>query len=347
MGEIVPFGKYKGQPAARLAADTDYCDWLTAQPWFASKYGNIYNIVISGGGEPQDSPEHNEMQARFLDDDWCLRLAALLTGRDLSEAAPVGELEASELYREFQACVTQQTTPASIRSRQFEAAGWDVTYQPVAGTVSARVASLASLPSCTCRCDHAECGEDSECNGGTGRPSSPLTETCGGYYCRHRHHDPRKNWASEDGHCTAGCPWGSGGAMRAAASDPDREQWHGRWSTKAGWLKYGIETGHGYGGDWLPHVYVELKPDLGDDYPAVLRQVTGYRCQFSDGPYRCVITRRHAFQHVTWDQVRQIYAASHVTLLAESELAAEPMSAAERALRAAGMLADPEEASTP
>jgi len=31
MTNIVPFGKYKGQPVDVLAADHAYCDWLTSQ----------------------------------------------------------------------------------------------------------------------------------------------------------------------------------------------------------------------------------------------------------------------------------------------------------------------------
>jgi Exodeoxyribonuclease X-like C-terminal len=74
-GEIVPFGKYKGQPVeAVLAADPGYCDWLTGQPWVRDRYVNVYNVLIAHG-EQQDSPEHNQMQARFLDDAWCLALA--------------------------------------------------------------------------------------------------------------------------------------------------------------------------------------------------------------------------------------------------------------------------------
>ena len=41
-GEVVLFGKYKGQPVEVMAADTDYCEWLAAQPWFSAKYRNIY-----------------------------------------------------------------------------------------------------------------------------------------------------------------------------------------------------------------------------------------------------------------------------------------------------------------
>lgn len=78
MTKIVPFGKYKGQPAEVMAADRDYCDWLMAQPWFAERFRDVYNIVINYGGEPEETPEHNALQARFLDEEFCNRLAALV-----------------------------------------------------------------------------------------------------------------------------------------------------------------------------------------------------------------------------------------------------------------------------
>src|SRR5215475_10974387 len=76
--EIVPFGKYKDQPAEALLADRDYCEWLLGQPWFRDRWPNVYQVIVNYGTEPQDSPEHNQMQAAFLDDAWCLALAARL-----------------------------------------------------------------------------------------------------------------------------------------------------------------------------------------------------------------------------------------------------------------------------
>lgn len=51
--EVVPFGKYKGQPVEVMAADTDYCEWLTGQKWFRGKYRNLYKALTNHGAEPQ------------------------------------------------------------------------------------------------------------------------------------------------------------------------------------------------------------------------------------------------------------------------------------------------------
>ena len=199
--EVVPFGKYKGQPAEVLLADREYCDWLGAQPWFRDRYPAVYQVIVNYGGEPQDSPEHNQMQVSFLDDSRCVRLARLLWPA-IVERYGLYDLEGKE--REFPA-------DAVVEWRTFESGGWDVAF-------------------------------------------------------------------------TAGSPY----------------------QTSA-------------------HVGVELKPDLGDDFPAVLRQVRNYPTG-DNWPrrQRCVVVRRHRFEQVTWDQVVAMFEASGVVLLHEADLEDTP-----------------------
>jgi hypothetical protein len=78
MTNIVPFGKYRGQPVEALAADRDYCDWLMGQAWFHERYGNVYTLIANNFAEPSETPEHNALQARFLDQDFCRRLLRAL-----------------------------------------------------------------------------------------------------------------------------------------------------------------------------------------------------------------------------------------------------------------------------
>lgn len=71
---IVPFGKYRGMPTDVMLQDASYTQWLLAQAWFRERYAPIYNIVIGGGTEATDTPEHNAMQVLFLDDAFCRAL---------------------------------------------------------------------------------------------------------------------------------------------------------------------------------------------------------------------------------------------------------------------------------
>jgi exodeoxyribonuclease X-like protein len=73
-GQVVPFGKYKGRDILEvLEADPGYLQWLAGQDWFRAKYISLHQTIINRGAEPEETPEHNALQVKFLDDDFCLR----------------------------------------------------------------------------------------------------------------------------------------------------------------------------------------------------------------------------------------------------------------------------------
>lgn len=192
--EIIPFGKYKGQPVEVLLADEGYRDWLMSQDWFRARFGNIYQTIINYGAEPQDTPEHNEMQAAFLDDALCNRLAMLLCQ---PQKWPIDQGMGTERFLEA-------LKHPQIEHRHFEAGGWDVIYA--------------------------------------------------------------LNWM--------------------------------QWSD----------------------IRLELKPELGDDFPTVLRLVQRYPISDYSASRRCVIARRASFERVTWQQVVAMFADSGIGLLRETEI---------------------------
>lgn len=63
---VVPFGKYAGQPVEVLQNDPNYCNWLLSQNWFREKYAQFNTLIINNFAKPEDTPEHNELQATFL-----------------------------------------------------------------------------------------------------------------------------------------------------------------------------------------------------------------------------------------------------------------------------------------
>jgi len=83
--EIIPFGKYKGQPLEAIKHDEQYLDWLSSQDWFREKYANIYQqIIVNNFTEPADTPDHNKMQSKFLNKDYCLKV--LIKPEDIKKA---------------------------------------------------------------------------------------------------------------------------------------------------------------------------------------------------------------------------------------------------------------------
>jgi|KBSMisStandDraft_5_1062788.scaffolds.fasta_scaffold42517_5 hypothetical protein len=73
--QLVPFGKYKGQPVEALAQDREYCEWLMGQDWFRTRFVGIHTLIVNHFGEPHETPEHNALQSRFLEDEWQRRFA--------------------------------------------------------------------------------------------------------------------------------------------------------------------------------------------------------------------------------------------------------------------------------
>jgi hypothetical protein len=279
-----------------LLADQDYRDWLMAQPWFRERWGNVYQTIINYGGEPQDSPEHNEMQVSFLEDAHCMQLARMLHPRlNFSEYAVTYSQLDKELHEQFQQHVRSTRKPARVAGREFEAGGWDVIYK-IAAPSSAL--ELTSLPPCQCGpCDHSNCSDRFTCKGGDWgclhdrHPKDRKLPTFAevNQSRSHVHHD-------RYAHCSDVCIW----------SDRQVSGWLLSWSARH-WL--GADT------NWIR---VELKPDLGDDFPTVLRQVNKY--DHRQGDRRCVIARRGGFERVTWEQVAQIFKASGIVLLHESDI---------------------------
>jgi hypothetical protein len=70
--DLVPFGKYAGQPVDALLADENYLQWLMAQPGamdlLQRRAPAVFNIIMVGAPQTDDTPEHNKLQAMFLEE---------------------------------------------------------------------------------------------------------------------------------------------------------------------------------------------------------------------------------------------------------------------------------------
>ena len=64
---VVPFGKYRGQPVEVMRADQAYFDWAYAQEGIRRQHPWIFNVQL---GEPSFTPEHNRYQVLFLEPDF-------------------------------------------------------------------------------------------------------------------------------------------------------------------------------------------------------------------------------------------------------------------------------------
>lgn len=78
--KVIPFGKYRGRDITEVAEDTQYFKWLSQQPWFSAQHNELYQLVINNFAEPDETPEHNALQARFLNNDFCIAFYACFCG---------------------------------------------------------------------------------------------------------------------------------------------------------------------------------------------------------------------------------------------------------------------------
>src|SRR5579863_4808679 len=78
---ILPFGKHKGKTVAELLAiDPQYADWVVAQGWVAQRFAELHAAILSRGAGADDTPEHNALQARFLDPLFRVATLSVLSG---------------------------------------------------------------------------------------------------------------------------------------------------------------------------------------------------------------------------------------------------------------------------
>lgn len=290
--EVVPFGKYRDQPVEVLLADRNYCQWALSQPGLREKYPDLFDIVLGVGGiRPEDTPEHNIMQMRFLDHREALRLAEpwLPAGAALREKWTRDA--ARDLTDRQRANLTAGDPRSEVDGLTFEAYGWDVI---VTARVSLPIAEVISDLSCECVCDPGRCPVRRAGSGqgntyvvapvSTDRPVHEWSE----------HFDHYRGVRLR--HCADGCP--------------------ATWED----TPYG-ELRHGRSG--RASVLVELKPIVGDDYPSILRDVIRKwrrSAHMVESSGILVLADRAEFTGVSLSQVKAYFATQSVRFMTTAEL---------------------------
>lgn len=87
---IVPFGKFKGRLIEEMLDNADFlswAQWALGQAGIRERYPAFCQVIINRGSEPEETPDHNAMQVKFLDDDYCLRFVRVCDICDIDEIA--------------------------------------------------------------------------------------------------------------------------------------------------------------------------------------------------------------------------------------------------------------------
>jgi|GEM_PF-6556206 len=104
--KLVNFGKYKNQPVEIMIEDTDYCNWFLTQTDMQNKYAWLYQI-IQNAIKAEDTPEHNALQMRFMDEDYCIKVGNYFF-----------ELNKEKLSKELQTIYTDYTKTETTTKKE-------------------------------------------------------------------------------------------------------------------------------------------------------------------------------------------------------------------------------------
>jgi hypothetical protein len=279
---LVPFGKYKGQPVEVLAQDKEYCEWLAGQDWFRTRFTAIHTLIINNFAAPHETPEHNALQARFLDADWCQQFA-LASGwkpdfhRALNDCFGLAQHYAKQVEREVTSA-ERDWAEAQAAAQRLKETDWNLRYR---ADVQQRLATVRATFE-------------------TVRDIESL---------RHR---------------LLGATWGFRARCEFEVQGVDVVL-HVCVATDAVFPHYYKQS---YGGhverfadarlDINESFAIECKPLVGDDYPAVLRQMKA-----TDAHHLLAGEVRSATVPVDW--VRKIFATAGITVLTVAEVAAQSL----------------------
>lgn len=90
--KVIPFGKYKDQPYEVLLADSSYALWLMGSMFakLQANYPALLAFLINRYGAPDRTPDHNRLQNHFLEPVFALKFA-LAAGTHLRRLLPALE----------------------------------------------------------------------------------------------------------------------------------------------------------------------------------------------------------------------------------------------------------------
>jgi hypothetical protein len=309
-GKLIPFGKYKDQPIEHIQTiDRPYLEWLLKQAWFRDRFPQQHQIVINYGGEPSETPEHNRLQARLLDEAFRIALANLFAA-DLVAKLRRGIIAAHEReQKDLNEAVTKANATVARHQESYEC---EKTHLPeyiaqLRADLNSGKSSRYFAPDLTHRIQDAEhrlsvlderwAAEAERYAADVTKAKTTLAEHANGRPAAEALAATAPNWA-------CGCEFevkGWDAVMHCTA-------WLG--SQAPAYLESQLMIG------------IECKPTLGDDYPAVLRQIKNHGDQFTRVSHRVLLVEQVIASGATADEIKRFFAASNVYLVMVSSVEA-------------------------
>jgi hypothetical protein len=294
--EIVPFGKYRGRPVEDLAADPDYSKWLMTQSWFKDRFAMIYSLLAAAHA-PQETPEHNQMQARFLDDTYCWSFLTTILGYDpITRNAEEFENQIATLKTRISEWNTYRRL--SFQNKLQSHYQYDLHWYELELDRFAKERSITRTGAEQLYADRGR------------RPPIPpdldQLEKHEPLTISHKFYKPKIEYRQFEDEGADLSIFFRGGHSIDLAGDTyfylNKDH-----SSERTDFKPKIELV-----DVFKFAYrIELKPSIGDDYPAILRQVVASECDV-------VLTQSYCGVGASFDQVQTIFKSRSVRLILDS-----------------------------
>lgn len=278
---IIPFGKYKDKPVSVLRSDPQYVQWMKDNK-VLDKYPAINTVIINNFREPEDTPAHNELQMRFLDRSFVYSVGcAFRAWRPFAFA-----------YDQFVSHM--QTHRVSEPKLEFEWRGWDV----YARFDSFSISGQASRPEYLVELWDLQVG--------TLVPRDDLGPDTSVKSYEPDYYESRSNrWK-----VTTRETWGILTDRKAF------EKGYIKVSPSDSKLRFRSFTA-GIGG----RLCCEIKPSLGEDFPAILRQVKSRRNEtYTSGLVCAVLVDEFVASSTTFENVQTMFALDGIPLLRVSDI---------------------------
>lgn len=268
-GQVIPFGKYKDQPYEVLLADPSYALWLMDSMFakLQANYPVLLAFLIRWYGVSDRTPDHNQLQNRFLEPTFALQFA-LAAGTRLRRLLPA--LERIDLTASWQRYTKKTLEDEKVKADRMARYSKEYLLSKAKAALLDQASRLAfqirtgsydgwvwQSPVRTRGMEFEHEGADVAC----------IAE-CGG------------SFISEE------VPWAPGSLDSATqlASKPE------------------VDVSSVYEGDQFR---VEVKPLVGDDYPAILRSMKAVK-----GSH--LLVGEYAGAGATWEQVVEVFGMSNI-----------------------------------
>jgi hypothetical protein len=340
MPDIVPFGKYRGQPVEVLRADPGYTQWLLAQDWFRDRFATIHTLIVNNFGEPSETPEHNALQAKFLDHHFCYALLRRVgpewIKQDLRELLQRRidwrRQEKHNAIRQLCNCAVdrQYSLEREIKETQAYLAKATLDDEWYAKQLKEADAKLAQLHEWWAQEGRAERWREQRKERWREIYAMPETDKrrIGYGYWSVRTRDTLESKEADRQSCVEILAQASA-ALTAYDNEPspcsplrfDIQFEHHGWDVfiqaqLPGAQYYQLQDDPTR--EFTATAVVEIKPALGDDFPAVLRQMKANPTE--QDTRRVLAYDRFTASGATLDQVKAIFAASGFAVLALGEI---------------------------